>query len=277
MAGGLVNAGQKLDRNLSAREWNDVRAKVLGAQTATLLGAAGPSDARDGIIRILNQTGQGLDQGAVVGLKDPLILPSENTFEFGSTLCFNGVVPTDGSGESTDYRGQFAVLLEPCGAGDIAAAIVAGVTAAKLSVTAAGDKFADIKHDDVTALKTGSSGSARVLWKEPGTGEKFGVVILGSAASGATPRRAKLDATLSYGETAEATVWEWDAEEEEYVETDETVEVQCWLLYEDESIEGGTRIWFLEVDGVNEVVAAACAPEPEEEEEESPGGGGEEE
>jgi hypothetical protein len=47
-----------------------------------------------------------------------------------------------------------------------------------LDVTASGDRFAEVATGVYTSLKTGTTGSARILWKESGTGAKRGVVML---------------------------------------------------------------------------------------------------
>jgi hypothetical protein len=65
--------------------------------------------------------------------------------------------------------------------GKFGMAALTGVFAAKLNVQAESDEYADVEDGVMSRLKTGTSGAAQVLWKESGTGEKWGVVRLGLA------------------------------------------------------------------------------------------------
>ncbi len=60
---------------------------------------------------------------------------------------------------------------------------VSGVSVMWLDVQNETDQFAEISDGDTVVLTTGTSGSARILWKPPGTGQMWGIVRLPEASS----------------------------------------------------------------------------------------------
>ena len=117
---------------------------------------AGQSFRRDsGIVLVMNSSGSDLDRMAALGLGDPLIPPSDSEDEFVAHLAIEGLALDSG-----DFTGRFAVLLEPCGDGEIALAAVTGVAAALVDIASADDLFAEA---DIASghLISASSGSAR--------------------------------------------------------------------------------------------------------------------
>lgn len=83
----------------------------------------------------------------------------------------------------------FAILQDPARAGTIVNAIAAGVTWAKINVTNESHTHAKPPANAVDAdppvviLQSGASG-ARILWVEPGIGERWGLVLLGGVGGG---------------------------------------------------------------------------------------------
>lgn len=130
------------------------------------------------IVNILNDTEEALGRHYVVGLGDSVVDLATRPHEWRNSIVIKGETPT-----TADHTGKFAVLLESCPVGGRADAVILGVVQVLLDVTAESDKYADVYDEDTTKLKTGASGSARILWKESGTGEKLGIVEL----TGATP------------------------------------------------------------------------------------------
>lgn len=236
--------------------------------------------ARDGIIRVRNTTGLLIDAGGVVGLSRPTILPSENGAAFGASLWFDAVIPTGGeidevSGEPTEnYFGRFGILLEPLAEGEscTAAAIICGITAAKIYVGTEGQQFADIYPGETYALKSGDAGAAQILWVEPGTGEKFGMVRVGNVFSGIRRARFTEDMTDENPE-ATADVWDFDPDAGDldeddnplgdYVATETEVRLRSFLRPAGETIADRTRCYFARVGSIDEAIVVNCEPDPE--------------
>lgn len=87
------------------------------------------------------------------------------------------------------HAAAFAILQQPARAGTIVNAVASGVTWARITVTdeshthAAPPANAVDEEEPVLTLQSGTSG-AKVLWKEPGLGERFGLVLLGGSGGG---------------------------------------------------------------------------------------------
>lgn len=138
------------------------------------------------LIRILNDTGDDLDRGRIVGLDEPIFVPEE-TSEAAALreVAMIGVVPT------TDHLGKFAVLLEPAPTDTVVRAWVDGVCWARVNVVDETHTYADIEDGETGALKSCFDGSAQILWKEGdvpygyyyGGGEQWAIVRLGCRLS----------------------------------------------------------------------------------------------
>jgi len=166
---------------------NSTKAAMLrGGQDAGNLGA--------GAVLVRNATGGDLGRFSIVGIDGPVISPADNLTEFQNRIVLSGVGP---------YSGQFAVLLEPLKAGAIGRACVSGECVCKVNVTDAGHQFAEATTDP-TRLESAASGSAAILYKEGGTGEKWAVVRVGNAVSGARLTYTFYADLIDYGT---ATMW----------------------------------------------------------------------
>jgi hypothetical protein len=106
-------------------------------------------------------------------------------------VAFKGISPT-----VADHLGRFAVLLEPVKQGDIGPACVAGVCIVHVDVQDEDHEYADIA-DGRYRLATSDSGTARILWKEGGTGTKWAVVRLGAGGAAAAVAWGKPQTTPS--------------------------------------------------------------------------------
>jgi hypothetical protein len=180
-----VSPGDKINGRLSAAKWNALDA-LLKPPTSTTVGGTSDS-ARDGIVLVRNKTGYPRTTGDVVGLSEPVLKNSVAQMALG--LEFDGVMPTDGTDDSTDYTGQFAIYITPCGENDLAPALLIGLTAAKLSMQAADDQFADVYHNTPTKLKSSGTGAAQILWAQPSSSypaDVVGVVRLGNRGTPST-------------------------------------------------------------------------------------------
>lgn len=121
-------------------------------------------------IKVRNETGQAVPRFGVIGLGEPIILPSTNLAEFQSQVAFRGTLPQPGK--------PFAITQEPIPAGAVGAVILTGTTPVRITVTEETLVTAG-PTDAVNNLITAPNGPARILWKESGTGEKWAVVQLG--------------------------------------------------------------------------------------------------
>ncbi len=131
---------------------------------------AGSLSTGAGIVTVRNTSGTDQDRFAVMGIDSIIISPADNELEFQSRPAFDVVMPAQNHKE-----GRFVILCEPIAAGRLGAATIAGVTPVKLDVLAVDDLYANAKAGETGYLETGE-GPARILWKEDGTGVKWGVV-----------------------------------------------------------------------------------------------------
>ena len=135
------------------------------------------------LIRVLNDTGDSLDRGRIVGLEEPIFVPEETSVDaFLREVAFIGVTPT------TDHIGKFAVLMEPAPPDVVVRAWVAGVCMARVNVVDETHTYADVEDGETGALKSSFDGSAQILWKESDipygyydTGEQWAIVRLGTS------------------------------------------------------------------------------------------------
>ena len=138
---------------------------------------ATPAGRCGGIVLVRNDSGADPGRFEVLGVSTPLFTPTADLDAFKNTRALAGVTPTE-----ADHLGKFVILLEPVAAGELALALASGVCPVKLSVTDEADDFADVNDGQCATLKTGPKGSAVILWKESGTGVKWGIVKLAGPA-----------------------------------------------------------------------------------------------
>ena len=164
---------------ISARDWSDMQRVVDKFRNG---GVSFQADALQStyrspaIIKVLNDTAGPLEQCAIVGLGEPVILPTDNEMEFIRNIAFRIVPP---------LPGRWGVLQSPVAAGEITTAIVAGVAACKINVISAlkPNTFADAVAPDFAELKVSdSNGNAQILWRAGGTGSQWAIVRIGNTA-----------------------------------------------------------------------------------------------
>ncbi len=152
---------------------NQVARTVLGSRGKTGLNVTG-SQTNYAIINIKNETGEQVPSGGVLGLGDFNISPGSNLSSFKEGPSIIGELPTE-----ADHTGRFAIAIEPIGVEKIGKAAVAGAVICKIDMQSEDDQFADVFDEDVTKLKSGSSGLARIISVESGTGEKWALIAFG--------------------------------------------------------------------------------------------------
>lgn len=156
------------DLRISAQFYNDVVDSVY----STTRGGGPPAFRRETSVEILirNDSGADVDQFAILAVGDPIITPTANLDEFKRRKVVSGDTPTATS--------VIAVTQEPIPDGGIGRAVVAGLTQVKLNVVDASHEYCS--PTTVTSdLTTGVNGEHRILFKETGTGSKWGFVLLG--------------------------------------------------------------------------------------------------
>lgn len=158
---------------------------------------AGLENRQTSIAKVKNTSGSDLDRYAVLALGDPIITPTDNLQEFKNRPNFTAAVPTS-PGKCKTY----CILLEPLKNGAIGRGIVAGITPVKVNVIREDDRFADIEPGTTASLRSVPYGSARILWKETGTGVKWAVVRLGDR-----PRFAIFQLAGSWTPASESSGW----------------------------------------------------------------------
>jgi len=136
-----------------------------------------------GIITVKNESGAARRQFDVLGLDEPIFLPGGGSSDaaeksFRNFVAFRGQMPS-----KNEHVGKFVVLIEPLAAGAVGKGCVSGVCQVRVNVTDVDHEFAELADGKADVLESGDTGSAKILWKEDGTGQKWAVVHLGASAS----------------------------------------------------------------------------------------------
>jgi hypothetical protein len=136
-----------------------------------------------GIVTVRNDSGSDQERFAALGIATPLILPAENSAAFQERVALSLVLP-----DADQHADRLCILQEPIAAGALGRGLLLGVTPVRLEVTSEDDRAATVTTDNPSLLTTGTDGSARILWKEPGTGPKWGLVqIPAGGSAGGSP------------------------------------------------------------------------------------------
>jgi hypothetical protein len=129
---------------------------------------------QNGLCLIRNASTNDYERWDVLAIDGPLYTPTESAASFENDMVLKGV------DIDTPYAGRFAVLQEPIPADGFGLAAVAGVTVARLTVQDEAHEYADIVDvGGYATFATSPTGSARILWKESGTGYKYALLRLG--------------------------------------------------------------------------------------------------
>ncbi|MDR2169445.1 MAG: hypothetical protein LBP59_04815 [Planctomycetaceae bacterium] len=127
------------------------------------------------LVRILNETGENLNRFAVVALSEPIFEPDNDVFF--QEPAFRGLKPNN-------ETKNFAILQTPALQGEIVLGCVAGISIVKIDVQNESDELVTPK--DETLMQSSSEGVARIIWKESGTGEKWGLILYPVGGGGET-------------------------------------------------------------------------------------------
>lgn len=177
---GRIEKGQSLRSAISARAWNraqDAADLVLGPVPQANAGDGSPIASASNVLLVSNNSGEDVQIHGVLQITGVLIDPSGGTFygtdaasrrarEFVRKPVAVGDTPLLARGAD-----NFVVCLEPIASGRIGRCAIGGVFAIKLDVSNVDHRFAEVRNNDRTQLRSASCGVMQVLWKEAGTGQ----------------------------------------------------------------------------------------------------------
>ena len=159
-AGGQISASDYNSVMDMARSWYGNRNKMTADGNVQF-----PS------VKIKNESGIDLPAHAVIGIECVLHSPQKNEEEFRFHTTFTGKIP------NLDHHiGRYGITQEPIPNGEIGRCVIDGVTVARLFVVNECHWFAEVQEGSTDYLTTDGYGSAIILYKECGLGEKWGVV-----------------------------------------------------------------------------------------------------
>jgi hypothetical protein len=185
-------------------------------------GVVSPGSKRpDGTILIRNDTGGNLSRYSVVGLGASVCNPATKEIFFDSEIVLAGETPTLAS-----HVGKFAILGDAIREDQVGYAHVRGFVQATVEVVDEAHGFADVTDGDPTKLTSNTTGNARIVWKESGTGTKRAIVELyRNHVSQIVRFRIKSGQTLAPLGTALARILTWDTDSGEWIEGDDDITV----------------------------------------------------
>lgn len=158
-----------------AQKWTDAAKRADGQPGAQMAEAIARSG-RAGVVPIKNGSGADLARFGILGIDGPLFTPASFLEEFKNRIALSGVALA-----APAHLGRFAVALEPITDGAIGRAVVSGLVVCKVTKGADRDyRYAEAVAATPGALRAVDSGSARILWHESGSGEKWAIVDVGS-------------------------------------------------------------------------------------------------
>lgn len=171
---------------IPARDWNAAMDAARAEQARQrALGGAGVGGIVPNpvVVRVKNASGSDVKQAGILGIDGPIFAPTTDP-NAGAILLLDlkGITPT------SDHYGAFAVTLEPIGSNAVGRAVISGACWVKVNVAAPEEgeeesaaedfRFAEA-NESLTALKAVPRGSAQILWKQSGTGDKWAIVNIG--------------------------------------------------------------------------------------------------
>lgn len=170
----------------------DAGRELIGRRTGN---AAGPLPrARDtNVVRIRNDSGLAVERFGILGIDDSVFDPAVEPESFFSEKVLSGVTPS-----LMNHSAKFVVALEPIANGNVGPALAAGVTQVQILVGSEALTFAQVRIGSVTTLEASSSGGAKILWKESGTGVKWAVIRIDATIAGARlPVEIRMDTIIN--------------------------------------------------------------------------------
>jgi hypothetical protein len=203
-------SGQPLD--IAAKDWNELlrdkqqdrRSRGRKTQGLTSKGGGG-NQLPQGWAWVRNDTGSPVNQFDVLALSAPIIFDFES-FQYtrNETPDFKGITPT------SSYYGKWGVLRAPAEGSTsgsyptLVPAVISGSTWARATINDEQDVACEISPGSTT-LVTQMHGSARILYKESGTGTDKAVFI--QLGDWVTKMVGKADAAIASAASGTVSVW----------------------------------------------------------------------
>lgn len=162
--------------DIKLQDWNTIgeTVDIVQDSRAFLNGKPIEYSRESAIVWVYNGSGGNVDRHGVLGLDGILVTESENADRFVETPAFEGYTPS-----RPDHLGRFAVLLEPIADEGMGRACLIGATVANVQINDATDTHAEILNGSTAKLTSGKYGTARILYKPSGTGDKLCWVKIG--------------------------------------------------------------------------------------------------
>jgi len=169
-----VRRGEPL--RIPADAWNAlVDAARLVKERGRDLSASGPVGlCAPGVVSVKNASESDVPRFGVLGIDGVVYGPEDNEEGFKNRCVVKCVTPGRDA-----HAGKFAILLEPLACGKVGRGLLVGVAPVRINVLDEDHDYADVADQDAARLESCVAGAAQILWKESGTGEKWGVVRLG--------------------------------------------------------------------------------------------------
>ncbi len=183
--------------------------------------------AQTGVILARNRSGADRERFDVLGIDQPIIAPEDDEVGFKSRIAVDGVIP------GPAHAARFVILLAPLAKDAIGPAVVDGVTVARVKLTEQTDAFAEVENGHADYLKSGTTGSAGILWVDPAEDPGLAIVRVGLAGGAASAsqwcivRSVPDDASL-YVEVELITFNDSDPWDGGFEFTDTVVPAFCW-------------------------------------------------
>ncbi len=157
-----------------------------------------------GIIKIKNDSGEDRNRFDILGIDEPIIAVADSLETWKNEVQLKGVVP-----DIAKHQGKFVILLEPLAKDGIGRAFISGACSCQVFVDDANHQFAEVEDEQTSRLRSTQFGSAKILWKETGTGLLWADVRLGNL-----PPRSflpfELTTALDPTSSASARLLEWN-------------------------------------------------------------------
>lgn len=227
-----------------------------------------PGSANPFIVNVRNNGSDTIEIYRGIGLDDLAIEAEDDGKIWSRDIVFEGSALSD-----TAHARSWAVAQEPIPAGGIGRAVFLGLTKCRVTVTNKGADYVGVVEGK---LATTGLGTGRIRWMQsdpnasaepPAEGaparEAWALVELGADPG---VRAVKLTSSLAKDAGATADVWYWNADDGEWQETGEKIDVRDWVLSVDESVASGSRGGVEWLGGAWVLTSAQCEPDPEEEE-----------
>jgi len=198
-----VNSGDDIFDHLTSNAFNAFVDAANANKGGNLNQQGGPLQYEDSpnVIEFRNDSGSVRARYDILALTGVTFTPTTNLSSFQAQPLFTGELPTLAN------TGKFAILLDPVGThstNKYGKAAISGTWVTKLLINHASHQYADIA-DGTARLTSNWYGSAKILYKESGTGEKWGVVRLGDSFWG--PIKAVADAAITAGSSGTVSVY----------------------------------------------------------------------